>query len=183
MPFWKRLGSSASLVGSGGLAFHAFHGPEHLFCLLGAGILMLMSIFPGFCRFDRRHFRWWWQRRTRGFDDRELWSLDYTILEFIRPRIKAFAKAKKTGFPSNLLYGEGRVGENYDEYCQKYSGEEKRAHESQAAAEWQELLDKMVRAIELSLRDQGSMNFSDQEKEEWEEGMGLFSKYFFTLWD
>lgn len=47
--------------------------------------------------FDRRHFRWWWQRRTRGFDDRELWSLDATIARFILPRLRSFAASTSIG--------------------------------------------------------------------------------------
>jgi hypothetical protein len=41
-------------------------------------------------KFDKRHFKWFFQRRKRGFDDRETWSLDATIAEFILPRLKRF---------------------------------------------------------------------------------------------
>lgn len=52
-------------------------------------------------RFDKRHFKWWKQRRTRGFDDRELWNLDYTILKFVYPRLKAF-RDKDCSYPGAL---------------------------------------------------------------------------------
>lgn len=42
-----------------------------------------------------RRRRWWWQRRTRGWDDRELWNLDWHIAQFILPRLRAFASANK----------------------------------------------------------------------------------------
>lgn len=32
------------------------------------------------------------QRKKRGFDDTELWALDWTIAKFVYPRIKAFRK-------------------------------------------------------------------------------------------
>lgn len=49
----------------------------------------------------KRHVRWFWQRRTRGFDDRELWSLDCTISRFIAPRLRALAKMSH-GHPSDM---------------------------------------------------------------------------------
>lgn len=39
---------------------------------------------------DGRHKRWAKQRRTRGFDETELWSLDSTLVKFLLPRLKAF---------------------------------------------------------------------------------------------
>jgi hypothetical protein len=45
-----------------------------------------------FCRRPIGALRMWWQRRTRGFDDSELWSLDHTIARFTLPRFKAFRK-------------------------------------------------------------------------------------------
>jgi hypothetical protein len=47
------------------------------------------------------HIKWWWQRKTRGFDDRELWSLDYTIAKFALPRLIAF-KEIKYSHPSRI---------------------------------------------------------------------------------
>lgn len=41
-------------------------------------------------RLNTRSFRFWWQRRTRGWDDSELWSLDFTIISFVLPRLKRF---------------------------------------------------------------------------------------------
>lgn len=37
-----------------------------------------------------QYLRFWWQRRTRGWDDSELWSLDYTIAKFALPRLRGF---------------------------------------------------------------------------------------------
>jgi hypothetical protein len=35
-----------------------------------------------------RRCRFWWQRRTRGWDDSETWSLDATCAEWLLPRLK-----------------------------------------------------------------------------------------------
>ncbi len=50
---------------------------------------------------DPRHKKWKKQRRTRGFDDTELWNLDVTFARFMLPRLKAF-KEIDNGHPGNL---------------------------------------------------------------------------------
>ena len=39
-----------------------------------------------------RNLKYFWQRRTRGWDDSDLYSLDYTIAKFVLPRLKVFAE-------------------------------------------------------------------------------------------
>jgi hypothetical protein len=34
--------------------------------------------------------KWWWQRTTRGFDDREIWDLRRSIRDFVAPRLEYF---------------------------------------------------------------------------------------------
>ena len=50
---------------------------------------------------DPREKLWKKQVKERGFDDRELWSLDFTISKFILPRLQAFKK-QKAGYPGHL---------------------------------------------------------------------------------
>jgi hypothetical protein len=38
----------------------------------------------------RRKIKFFWQRLTRGFDDSETWSLDYTFFRWLLPRLKRF---------------------------------------------------------------------------------------------
>lgn len=52
-----------------------------------------------------RSLRYWWQRRTRGWDDSELWSLDCTIARFALPRLRRFAEIRH-GEPSDEVLGE-----------------------------------------------------------------------------
>jgi hypothetical protein len=36
--------------------------------------------------------KFWWQRRTRGWDDSELWNLDHSLAKLILPRLRAFER-------------------------------------------------------------------------------------------
>lgn len=53
----------------------------------------------------RRSIRHFWQRRTRGFDDSELWNLDDTFARWILPRLKAF-RATTPSHPHYVSYEE-----------------------------------------------------------------------------
>lgn len=87
------------------------------------------------------------QRIERGFDASELWSLDYNIARFIVPRLKAF-KEETCGFPASL-----------------------------SEKEWDEILDKMIKAFEDIINDK-----NDEKIKEIDEGLNLFNKYFLDLW-
>lgn len=93
------------------------------------------------------------QRIERGFDNSELWSLEHTIARFIIPRLKAF-KENSVGYPG----------------CFKNE------------KEWEKVLNKMIRAFELVVRDEGSLYFNDKEEKEYNQGMNAFKNYFLCLW-
>lgn len=38
----------------------------------------------------KRSLKFWWQRRTRGWDDSETWNLDVTFAKYIYPRLKRY---------------------------------------------------------------------------------------------
>lgn len=108
------------------------------------------------------HLKWFWQRLTRGWDDRELWSLDVTISKFVLPRLKAF-RSCFVAYPS--------------------------VYETPEA--WAADLDKMIAAHEYIAggRDWGPGRCF-MTTEEWqarekatEEGLALFGKYYGALWD
>jgi hypothetical protein len=121
----------------------------------------------------------WWQRQTRGFDYRELWGLDYTILKFILPRLKAFKDTPPHGYPGDLQWPNG-----YDwDKEQAQTKEESEIASDKAYKEWMTILNKMIRAIELWLKHDGMFMKEESELEkEFEEGWELFHKYFFALW-
>ena len=87
------------------------------------------------------------QRLERGFDNSETWSLDRTISRFIEPRLRVF-KELHIGYPSSMT-----------------------------EEEWNEILDKMLRAFELINKDD-----TYEHGEEVKEGLDLFREYFFSLW-
>jgi hypothetical protein len=51
---------------------------------------MVLRILP-----DVRAAQWALQRRTRGFDDRELWSLDITLARWLLPRLTALVEGPR----------------------------------------------------------------------------------------
>lgn len=127
-----------------------------------------------------RELTFWWQRRTRGFDDSDLWSLDYTMCKFMAPRIRAL-QAMAHGCPSDVLYGEDANMEAVLAF-DALPEEERNRRSYEAFARWQAMLGKMARAMELWVENDTNWLEPDQEQE-WKEGMELFHKYLFALWD
>lgn len=136
-----------------------------------------------------RHIGWWFQRRTRGFDDRDVWGLDAAIVEFVYPRLKMFNTWQKE-------HGNGTPMEFATD-----------------PAAWLEVLNKMEKAFEHLARDNFSCGFGvedfpsvpmksdfkdpadyEQAIKEWdrvtaqrtkeiETGLTLFGKHLQGLWD
>ena len=52
---------------------------------------------------DKREGKYMNQRKLRGFDDTELWSLDCTICSFIAPRLKVFIKNTMGSYPGKFI--------------------------------------------------------------------------------
>ena len=105
----------------------------------------------------KRYWRHWWQRRVRGWDDSDTWSLDWTMAKFILPRLKLFKKVNN-GHPGNLT------------------------EES-----WDEMIDKMIFAMQLLADGRWDYDSDDIEKSraDWDkvqEGLNLFGEYFQHLW-
>ena len=45
--------------------------------------------------------RYWWQRRVRGWDDSDTWSLSSTIATFTLPRLKRLVELNN-GYPGDM---------------------------------------------------------------------------------
>ena len=129
----------------------------------------------------RRTLRWWWRRRIRGFDDRELWSLDYTICKFVLPRLREFAK-EPHGFPGEFLYGENATPDEIWE-IESLPPDESKRRDTQASDEWKKVISKMIKAMEIWVEDDCWVEPKSQKEKDWKEGMDLFHKYFFALWN
>ena len=102
-----------------------------------------------------REIKWCWQRINRGWDDREIWSLDVTIAKFILPRLKHL-RDNNMGYPSSLS----------------------------AQVEWNLILDEIIEAFEL-IQDESYFDMNDYQKKQdkIDKGLQLFAKYYQGLWD
>ena len=60
-------------------------------------------------RNDPRRVLYRQQRKERGFDNSELWSLDHTIIRFTLPRLKAFKDDTKSYPPEFNSYEDWQV--------------------------------------------------------------------------
>ena len=112
----------------------------------------------------RNHIKWFFQRVTRGWDDREIWSLDNTISKFVLPRLKLLKK-NKHGIPCDFVNKDGSVRED----------------------EWNRKLDEMIWAhwFIVNQAELPYHRFHDHFGE-WERcraGLGYFGKYYLSLWD
>lgn len=104
---------------------------------------------------DKRQETFKQQRLERGFDDTETWNLDYTIASFILPRLKRFKQVVNC-YPDDITFEE-----------------------------WQNVLDKMIYAFELRVKEDDESWTLEEEKANYKkirEGLNLFTKYYFSLW-
>jgi len=151
-----------------------------------------------------RRIMWFWQRRTRGFDNTELWNLYVPLSEHILPRLIAF-RNNHHSCPGGLLPESYELKTTDDTWKLQF-------------VIWNEILDKMIEAFKYlsteecdedggkySYNDEilekmwidedgylqsiHAANYSDYEeymkvrKEAIEEGLKLFAEYFEHLWD
>lgn len=66
----------------------------------------------------KRNVKYWLQRRTRGWDDTELWNLDYIFIEWINTRFKVYKKQTKVDLTYHKFKYKGKSytqGELIDE--------------------------------------------------------------------
>lgn len=84
---------------------------------------------------DKRYNKFKKQIKTRGFAGSELWSLDYTIMCFILPRLKQYKK-DSPGWPG---------------WCE-------------SRQEWEIILQKMIKSLELMVENRNILT-KQEEKE------------------
>ena len=102
---------------------------------------------------DKREERFSKQRIERGFDDSETWCLASAIAKFIVPRIERFREIE-CGVPSA----------------------------TDGSEDWKVVLEKIQTAFELVLKNDASWIWTNEEKEQFREGMYLFRDYYLDLW-
>lgn len=96
--------------------------------------------------------RYWKQRRIRGFDKSELYSLDMTISKFVYPRLKAFRDTIVLGVPIAFMYDIGIDTENYTD-----------ADFDRATQLWKDIITKMMVSFDPEL---DTFDLSEEELEE-----------------
>jgi len=112
----------------------------------------------------KRQLKYFFQRITRGFSDKQCWDLDAIFAKFIIPRLKRMKE----------------VGHSYPISFNSY-------------AEWCQIVDEMIWSFEFVLTDYGSNDFYLTSRSLWEtkqkermkkfnKGMALFAKHYNCLW-
>jgi hypothetical protein len=142
----------------------------------------------------QRPVKFWWQRRTRGWDDSELWSLDATIAKFVRPRL-ARLKEIKHGYPCDLTEQEWDIVVDkmlwsldhvQDEDCHLPADAHLTSRELGIVCTW------MPGRAEDATEEEKSTaqakwklyrEVTEQNQARCQEGLDLFGKYFRNLWD
>ena len=103
---------------------------------------------------------------TNDFFFEECWNLDATLSALILPRLIRF-RDNHCGTPGCLFeYDEKGNILNEEEGCQK----------------WEKILDKMIWAFYLYI-SVGSLYWTEEQKQQINEGLKLFAEYFQSLWD
>ena len=102
--------------------------------------------------FIKRWIKHFYQRRTRGWDDSDTWSLDHTIAKFVLPRLKLFRKID-FGYPAGLT-----------------------------SEEWNWILDEMIWAMEFNASGEKWESLNEDDYNRAQRGYELFGKYFLDLW-
>jgi len=111
-----------------------------------------------------RKIYWFFQRGFRGYGDNDTWDFDSYLSTMIPQALKDLNK-----YQHGLL--TWRKGKS----------------EAQAKKEWNEIQNKIINSFELAKKyidlDVTPQEWKEKYKKQYNEGMKLFSKWFFAFWD
>ena len=115
----------------------------------------------------------WVPVETEDIKNSELWSLDATLTDLILPRIKAFRKMERHGYPI--------LGKEIAKVDDDSAGEELKE------AEWENILFDIEKGFE-ALKELTAANFVTHTEEHLAEetmqkGLRLFAEHYGHLWD
>ena len=116
----------------------------------------------------------WIPTETNEIKNSELWSLDATLTDYILPRIKAFRKMERHGYPV--------LGRDIKADSNSSSADDKRQE-----AEWENILFDIEKGFEAH-KSLAAAEFATHAEEFWAEetmqkGMQLFAEHYGHLWD
>ena len=103
---------------------------------------------------------------TNGFFFEECWNLDATLAALILPRLIHF-RDNHSGAPGCLFECDekGNI-----------------LNEEEGYQKWENILDKMIWAFYLYV-SVDSLYWTEEQKQQIDEGLKLFAEYFQSLWD
>ena len=115
----------------------------------------------------------WVPTETNEIKNSELWSLDATLTDYILPRIKAFRKMKRHGYPV--------LGINIKHV------DEDAAEDERKEADWENILFDIEKGFEAH-KSLAAAEFTTHAEEFWAEetmqkGLLLFAEHYGHLWD
>jgi len=102
-----------------------------------------------------RQVKWFFQRLFRGWSDDQIWGLGDMVCRFVLPRLKAFNKSKRHGYPADLKNQK----------------------------QWTGYLKEMEWALATLKEDDSSLWGNKKARARLDRGLALCGKYLFTLWD
>lgn len=111
--------------------------------------------------------RWAWQRLTRGWDDRVIWSIDYHLAEMM-PQWLRVLKVKKQGIPGGM----------FDDPFTDLTPE----MEAAAVEKWRGVLNEMIAGFEAAKRIIDYDEWKD-DRRLVNRALRLLAKHYFDLWD
>ncbi len=114
-----------------------------------------------------KDIKWVLQKVFKGYNDPDLWSLDYHFVEMILPRLRAYKKMKRSGYPA------ATAGTYPEISCPE---------------DWEKILDAIIKGFESFLIERnGDYAFTIEKcmqlQKEIDYGLELFGKFFQYLWD
>lgn len=131
-----------------------------------------------------REIKWFFQRGTRGYSDKDVWSIDIWFKSIIIPMLEQL-KETKQGHPIDMTEEEWNLTLNnminYFKECTDFYCSEKNEYEDEymsrimSANEYDKLLaDKWLK------REEEIDKYKNEMKNK---AFELFSKHFYSLWD
>ena len=131
-----------------------------------------------------REIKWFFQRGTRGYSDKDVWSIDIWFKSIIIPMLEQL-KETKQGHPIDMTEEEWNLTLNnminYFKECTDFYCSEKNEYEDEymsrimSANEYDKLLaDKWLK------REEEIDKYKNKMKDK---AFELFSKHFYSLWD
>ena len=114
---------------------------------------------------------WTPTEEDEGIREQELWSLDMTLTDYILPRITAFRRMKRNGYPIDDV-----------EAATVSNEKESRAQAEHAAAQWENILFDIATAFK-TLKNTEDNARTRQQHEDIKRGLALFAEHYEHLWD